>query len=130
MNEKQNKSALLKLIKKLSLKQQDRMKLVKTLVAAIKGDPDAMFNMGQIYENGKYGERINLKVAANWYKKAAEKYRTELAAHLKDKKLFDTINETEKEYWKIFNRANPEHAKPQLAEEPVPLEPVKPKNNT
>lgn len=106
------------------------MKLVKTLVAAIKGDPDAMFNMGQIYENGKYGERINLKVAANWYKKAAEKYRTELAAHLKDKKLFDTINETEKEYWKIFNRANPEHAKPQLAEEPVPLEPVKPKNNT
>jgi len=106
------------------------MKLVKTLVAAIKGDPDAMFNMGQIYENGKYGERINLKVAANWYKKAAEKYRTELAARLKDKKLFDTIKESEKEYWKIFNLANPEHAKPQLAEEPVPLKPVKPKNNT
>lgn len=60
----------------------------------------------------------------------AEKYRTELAARLKDKKLFDTIKESEKEYWKIFNRANPEHAKPQLAEEPVPLEPVKPKNYT
>ena len=60
----------------------------------------------------------------------AEKYRTELAARLKDKKLFDTIKEREKEYWKIFNWANPEHAKPQLAEEPVPLEPVKPKNNT
>ena len=130
MNEKQNKSALLKLIKKLSLKQQERMKLAKTLVATIKGDLDAMFNMGQIYENGKYGERINLKVAANWYKKAAEKYRTELVARLKDKKLFDTIKESEKEYWRIFNQANPENAKPQLAEEPVPLERVKPKNNT
>ena len=106
------------------------MKLAKTLVAAIKGDPEAMFNMGQIYENGKYGERTNLKVAANWYKKAAEKYRTELAARIIDKKLFDTVKESEKEYWKIFNRANPEHAKPQLAEEPVPLEPVKPKDNT
>lgn len=61
---------------------------------------------------------------------AAEKYRTEQADRLKDKKLFDTVKESEKEYWKIFNRANPEHAKPQLAEEPVPLEPVKPKDNT
>lgn len=60
----------------------------------------------------------------------AKKYRTEQAVRLKDKKLFDTVKESEKEYWKIFNRANPEHAKPQLAEEPVPLEPVKPKNNT
>ena len=60
----------------------------------------------------------------------AEKYRTEQAARLKDKKLFDTVKESEKEYWKIFNRANPEHAKPQLAEEPVPLEPIKPKDNT
>ena len=60
----------------------------------------------------------------------AEKYRTELTARLKDKKPFDTVKESEKEYWKIFNRANPEHAKPQLAEEPVPLEPVKPKDNT
>ncbi len=62
--------------------------------------------------------------------KAAEKYRTELVAYLKYKKQFDTVKESEREYWKIFNRANPEHAKPQLAEEPVPLEPVKPKNNT
>lgn len=60
----------------------------------------------------------------------AKKYRTEQAVRLKDKKLFDTVKESEKEYWKIFNRANPEHAKPQLAEEPVPLEPVKPKNKT
>ena len=60
----------------------------------------------------------------------AERYRSELAARLKDKKVFDTVKESEKEYWKLFNRANPEHAKPQLAEEPVPLEPVKPKNNT
>lgn len=60
----------------------------------------------------------------------AKKYRTEQAVRLKDKKLFDTVKESEKEYWKIFNRANPEHAKPQLAEEPVPLEPVKPKDNT
>ena len=59
----------------------------------------------------------------------AEKYRTELAIRLKDKKLFDAVKETEKEYWKIFNRANPEYAKPQLAEEPVTLEPVKPRNN-
>ena len=60
----------------------------------------------------------------------AEKYKTEQAVRLKDKKLFDTVKESEKEYWKIFNRANPEHAKPQLAEESVPLEPVKSKNNT
>ena len=59
-----------------------------------------------------------------------EKYRTDQTDRLKDKKLFDATKESEKEYWKIFNRANPEHAKPQLAEEPVPLEPVKPKNNT
>ncbi len=37
-------------------------------------------------------------------------------------------NENEKEYWRVFNRVNPDCAKPQLAEEPVPLQSDVPKN--
>ncbi len=37
-------------------------------------------------------------------------------------------NENEKEYWRVFNRVNPDCAKPQLAEEPIPLQSDVPKN--
>lgn len=37
---------------------------------AIKGDPDAQFNMGQAYKMGR-GVKTDLNVALDWYKKAA-----------------------------------------------------------
>ena len=40
---------------------------------AKRGDIVAMFNMGRIYEVGKYGKEVNKKIARNWYKQAAEK---------------------------------------------------------
>lgn len=38
--------------------------------AALKGDPDAQFNMGQAYKMGR-GVKTDLTVALDWYKKAA-----------------------------------------------------------
>jgi uncharacterized protein len=39
---------------------------------ALKGDPDAQFNMGQAYKMGR-GVKADLNVALDWYKKAASK---------------------------------------------------------
>ncbi|MEP7349290.1 MAG: SPOR domain-containing protein [Sphingorhabdus sp.] len=39
---------------------------------ALKGDPDAQFNMGQAYKMGR-GVKTDLTVALDWYKKAAAK---------------------------------------------------------
>jgi uncharacterized protein len=39
---------------------------------ALKGDPDAQFNMGQAYKMGR-GVKADLNVALDWYKKAAAK---------------------------------------------------------
>lgn len=44
----------------------------KNFEAAKKGDPDAMYNMGCVYEYGKYGKTINKQIAENWYKQAAK----------------------------------------------------------
>ena len=40
------------------------------LEPAIKGDPDAQFNMGQAYKTGR-GVKTDLNIALDWYKKAA-----------------------------------------------------------
>lgn len=39
---------------------------------ALKGDPDAQFNMGQAYKMGR-GVKADLNVALEWYKKAADR---------------------------------------------------------
>lgn len=43
------------------------------LMAANQGNPKAMYNMGLVYEEGKYGKAANAKIAENWYKQAANK---------------------------------------------------------
>ena len=45
---------------------------------AVKGDPDAQFNLGQAYKLGR-GVPMDLKIAESWYKKAADKGHVQAA---------------------------------------------------
>ena len=46
-------------------------KFAELLMAAKNGDPDAMYQVGNAYECGKYGKNVNAEMAERWYKKAA-----------------------------------------------------------
>ena len=46
-------------------------KFAELLMAAKNGDPDAMYQVGNAYECGKYEKKVNAEMAVYWFKKAA-----------------------------------------------------------
>ena len=54
----------------------------KIFAAAKGGDADAMYAMGTVYEQGRYGKPVNVKIAGNWYEKAAQQGHKEAGDRL------------------------------------------------
>lgn len=50
--------------------QIKELKFAELLMAAKNGDPDAMYQVGNAYECGKYGKKVNAEMADYWLKKA------------------------------------------------------------
>ena len=51
--------------------QIKELKFAELLMAAKNGDTDAMYQVGNAYECGKYGKKVNAEMADSWFKKAA-----------------------------------------------------------
>lgn len=50
--------------------QIKELKFAELLMAAKNGDTDAMYQVGNAYECGKYGKKVNAEMADYWFKKA------------------------------------------------------------
>lgn len=62
---------MFKALAKMIVSQQEELKFAELLMAARSGDPDAMYQIGNAYECGKYGKKVNVEMADYWLKKAA-----------------------------------------------------------